>query len=388
MKCSYIAAILLLSLICVRADTPKNFDVLKLENGSILEGVLLSEDAYIQIECTGGSFTLPASSVAKVIRSQPGESMILMARHLFQRNQLKRAEHWAKQARVYNNWEAESNELLDDITNKLKEQAEERKAKEKREIERIIKSKGIEAGIKALQQRHNQRDEAEYWGTMRGRLHILLSLERLDHLHLSAAERHLALAEKYGADPKEWNKVKQKLTDMKRMRSLHGRDYLIARFGKKTPPKPKTISGSFLDAVKAAKQRGDKTPPMELLQMVDRYAAENELDPLLVWAVIDTESSWRVNVISHKGAQGLMQLMPGTAKELEVSNPFDAEQNIRGGTQYMRFLLRMFNDVDTALAAYNMGPGRIERAKTMPEAGKRYIQKVKTRYAALRQRFM
>lgn len=370
------------------AASPENFDVLKMENGSMLEGVLISQDGlYVEIECTGGTFMLPASSVTQVIRANPGESMILMAEHLFQRKQYSRAENWAKRAQVYADWKTRCATLLKKIETENRRVAEEKKNKEKQEIERIIKTKGIEAGIKALQSRHENSDEAEYWGTMRSRLHILLSLESLDHLQIKEAERHLTLAEQYGADPEEWNRVKQKLDDMKRMNALHGKEYLIARF-KKAQPKPAVSTGDFLADVEQAQAKGLKTPPLELLKLVNQYAAVNELDPLLVWAIIDTESSWRVKVVSHKGAQGLMQLMPGTADDLEVSDPFNAEENIRGGTQYMRFLLKMFNnDVDSALAAYNMGPGRIERAKTMPEAGKQYINKVKTRYAALKKQY-
>ena len=81
-----------------------------------------------------------------------------------------------------------------------------------------------------------------------------------------------------------------------------------------------------------------------------------------------------------------MQLMPPTAKELDIANPFNPEENIRGGISYMRFLIEMFKDVDTALAAYNVGPGRVERTG-IPPAGKRYIKKVRTRLAALKERF-
>ncbi len=77
-----------------------SFDVIKLENGIILEGVIISEGDYIQIECIGGTFTIPALSILNISRSKPGESMILMAKHLYQSNQLIRAEHWAKRARV------------------------------------------------------------------------------------------------------------------------------------------------------------------------------------------------------------------------------------------------------------------------------------------------
>ena len=109
-----------------------------------------------------------------------------------------------------------------------------------------------------------------------------------------------------------------------------------------------------------------KTPPIEWLQCVEYHAKVNELDPLLVWAVIATESNWEPKAVSKVGAQGLMQLMPATAEDLNVSDPFDPKENIQGGTKYMKFLLEMFNDTDTALAAYNVGPGTVERANGIP----------------------
>ena len=92
------------------------------------------------------------------------------------------------------------------------------------------------------------------------------------------------------------------------------------------------------------------------------YAARNTgLDPDLIRAVIQTESSFRVNAVSSSGAQGLMQLMPGTAKELGVTNSFDVFQNVSGGSEYLKKQIDRFGDVRLALAAYNTGPARIAR---------------------------
>lgn len=95
----------------------------------------------------------------------------------------------------------------------------------------------------------------------------------------------------------------------------------------------------------------------------DRY----RLDPDLVNSVIRAESGFKVHAVSPKGAQGLMQLMPGTASKLGVANAFDPAANVDGGTRYLRELLEQYNfDLIKALAAYNAGPQRVEQYKGVP----------------------
>ncbi len=91
-------------------------------------------------------------------------------------------------------------------------------------------------------------------------------------------------------------------------------------------------------------------------------ARKYDLPPELLYGVIKAESNFQVRAVSHAGAQGLMQLMPGTAKELGVDNPFDIEQNIDGGARYLRKMLDKFGgDIKLALAAYNAGPSAVEK---------------------------
>lgn len=105
----------------------------------------------------------------------------------------------------------------------------------------------------------------------------------------------------------------------------------------------------------------------EYSEAIEPMAARYGVDPALVRAVIHAESGFNAQATSPKGAMGLMQLMPGTAREVGVANAYVPEQNIRGGVQYLAGLLAQFrNDVTLAAAAYNAGPGAVEKYRTVP----------------------
>jgi soluble lytic murein transglycosylase len=113
--------------------------------------------------------------------------------------------------------------------------------------------------------------------------------------------------------------------------------------------------------------------------MIDDTALKYRLDPALVRAVVRAESDYDPKAVSSAGAQGLMQLMPGTAQDLSVQNPFDPEENVRGGVQYLRYLLDRFNgDTALALAAYHAGEQTVDRHNGIPpiEATKTYVKRV------------
>jgi soluble lytic murein transglycosylase-like protein len=100
-----------------------------------------------------------------------------------------------------------------------------------------------------------------------------------------------------------------------------------------------------------------------IARLIERVASEVSLSPELLHAVIAVESNYDARAVSPKGAKGLMQLMPGTAYRFGVGDPFDPEQNVRGGATYLRSLLDMFNgDARLALAAYNAGEAAVIRA--------------------------
>jgi len=112
---------------------------------------------------------------------------------------------------------------------------------------------------------------------------------------------------------------------------------------------------------------------------VKKVAKKNQVDPALVRALIHAESAFKPKIKSNKGAMGLMQLMPATAKELGVKDALNPEQNIQGGVKYLAQLLRQFNgDIRLATAAYNAGPGAVKKYNGIPpyKETKVYVERV------------
>jgi len=123
--------------------------------------------------------------------------------------------------------------------------------------------------------------------------------------------------------------------------------------------------------------------------LIDSASLKYGVDANLIGAVISTESGFRSDAVSSAGAKGLMQLMDGTARGLGVTDPFDPQQNVEGGTKYLSLLMGKYNgNVGVALAAYNAGPGRIDRLgihtdeqlqanmDALPEETQHYVKKV------------
>lgn len=105
----------------------------------------------------------------------------------------------------------------------------------------------------------------------------------------------------------------------------------------------------------------------DLEDLVDAISADHGLDPKLVHSVVRVESNFNPRAVSHKGAMGLMQLMPDTAKRLSVSDPFDPRENVRGGVKELARLLGVYSgSVSLALAAYNAGEGAVARYRGIP----------------------
>ncbi|CAH2031061.1 Membrane-bound lytic murein transglycosylase C precursor [Trichlorobacter ammonificans] len=119
--------------------------------------------------------------------------------------------------------------------------------------------------------------------------------------------------------------------------------------------------------------------PREYEHLINASAAKYGVSPALVKAVIRAESGYNPNAVSRAGATGLMQLMPGTARSLNVTNTFDPKQNVDGGVRYLRFLLDTFKgDISLALAAYNAGMSKVARYGGIPpyQETRTYVNRV------------
>jgi soluble lytic murein transglycosylase-like protein len=155
------------------------------------------------------------------------------------------------------------------------------------------------------------------------------------------------------------------------------------------------LDGSFAAAVQqamgqpgqpdssAAPSAPAMVPPAQIEALVGNSSEQWGVDPALVKAIIANESGFNANATSSVGAQGLMQLMPGTAAGLGVSDSYDPAQNVSGGTRYIKGLLERFNgDIPKAVAAYNAGPGAVEKYGGVPPypETQNYVQNVLASY--------
>ncbi len=151
---------------------------------------------------------------------------------------------------------------------------------------------------------------------------------------------------------------------------------------------PGTLSPSPAAAdAAAASPSPAPVPPDQIDALVSQNSAAWQVDPSLVKAIIANESGFDANATSKVGAAGLMQLMPATAQSVGVRNAYDPAQNVAGGTRYLKGLLDRFNgDVRLAVAAYNAGPGAVEKYGDVPPYAEtqNYVQNVLGSYAKYR----
>jgi soluble lytic murein transglycosylase-like protein len=192
---------------------------------------------------------------------------------------------------------------------------------------------------------------------------------------------------------------------MNPLAQIHARMAAIeARFQPPAPQPPAGVDGAGFDTVLAGQMHGTgsaygvggaapigRTEPPEVARArwqpaIAQAAAEQGLPTELLEALVWTESGFRADAVSHAGATGLTQLMPATAAGLGV-DPNDPIQNLQGGARFLRQMIDRFGSLDLALAAYNAGPGRVDRAGGIPDIPetRNYVTTVLSRYRQLQE---
>ncbi|WP_409253444.1 lytic transglycosylase domain-containing protein [Bacillus sp. SCS-153A] len=166
-----------------------------------------------------------------------------------------------------------------------------------------------------------------------------------------------------------------------------------ARLGSVSQMIPNLNTGNYLMSKSAASffnpaasvAKAETAVPSSFDQIINRAAEKYNLPKKLIRAVISQESSFNPDAVSHAGASGLMQLMPATARSLGVTDVFDPEQNVFAGTKYLRQMMDKYNgNLELALAAYNAGPGNVDKYNGIPpfKETMQYVRKVSSNYFA------
>lgn len=159
---------------------------------------------------------------------------------------------------------------------------------------------------------------------------------------------------------------------------------LDANMSERTNPLSQNATSPFSNKIFASELNAKSTSERANIDnLIEEYSAKNGLDSEFVRAVIKQESGFQPKVTSHCGAMGLMQLMPATANSLGVKDAYDPEQNIAGGTKYLKGLLDRFGgDKSLALAAYNAGPNAVAKYNGIPpyKETQNYVKNIMSMY--------
>ncbi|MFH1738749.1 MAG: lytic transglycosylase domain-containing protein [bacterium] len=361
-------------------------DVLNLQDAGSLTGHFVAlRDDVIVFFTLGGEVRLPENRVDSVLRSSDGESELYLGTGFLKRGVLDSAEEWLREAQKFPAWEDAAERALAEIESARQREEEERQEAKRKQLATLIFEGNYDQGLRAIERWSS--GEEDQWAGQRGRIHMILARNAVDHVNYRRADYHLQQAERAGVSGSEWQRLRDEVDHRRRTKRPSVRE--------EEPPPP--FRQEPLTAIRQIEESLGCDVDDRLIRLAQEHASTAGIDPLLVCAVIQAESAWDPNAKSPKGAKGLMQLMPVTAKEMGVSNPMDPSENIRGGANYLRGLLDLYGvsdpgdpakdkNLNLALGAYNAGPARIAKYKGLPpyKETRTYVKRVTELYQKLK----
>jgi len=396
-KFGMILGIISILLFLVIRAFPVFSDTIKLNNGSIINGVIVNEtEQFIKIETLSGMVTLQLDNIKEISREDNGQIYLHWGNKLLEKSDVESAKKQFHQAELYPATLSEAKNRLESL-----------EAPKKDTPDFILKEMISELNaVKGLMQTYDIIKKSDS---------IPAKLLRTKDLRPLIAELHLKLAYQLYNHCKYYDALEEIIKASEAGAPEANLHFLIGlidnqqgRFGSARReielalvqnPKiiedypqesireilaiPREEPASSLDMLVEEMPSNESIHLEEINKHINHYSKVYAIDPLLIESVITMESGFNSKAVSPKGALGLMQLMPGTAKDMAVKDPFNPEENIKGGSKYLRLIMDMFNgDLTKTLAAYNAGPQKVRFYKGVPPypETKRYVNNVLNHY--------
>lgn len=388
-------------------------DAVQLTNGGTVRGIVVAEtEEAVTVNVGHGFVTFARDQIAGIVPTDPGPLHLEAARKLLARGLLDQAELRFREAAESVECATPARDGLDAVARQRRRVEDSRIQSEMNRARTLAASGQTRKAVDALSEAIAGRGGDDRSLALLGELRCRLAYEYIDRIQYTKAAEQILLAREEGA-PMADLRYLLGLLSQAQGRALPAR-YEIALALEEKPelaqaypsaaaqeiPRMALVGPEAAEGGEVVSWQQSLTTPRreggvpglarsiapEIREAVRRHSSRYQVPESLVIAVIEAESSFNPRAVSPAGARGLMQLMPGTARDMGVADPFNADENIRGGTKYLSLMLNRFdNNMRFALAAYNAGPETVKFHGDVPPypETQRYVKRVLARYHEL-----